>query len=166
MENKYPKRKNKNIMKKSKDKDRQNKGKNNSENGENGTSGEVTKTCPEGKFLNPKTNRCKNLQEINETSTGKTVTTYNPETGEATTVKYCNVGYYLNEETNRCKKKKENKGEDYKLDVPKLGSEEKKEFVGLGSIIAVLVVGTGLVVFQFRKEIMKFLRGLNFRKKA
>ena len=126
----------------------------------------TTKTCPEGKFLNPKTNRCKNIETVTESTTGKTITTYNPKTGEATTKKICNEGYELNEETNRCKKKKENKGEDYKLDVPKLGSEEKKEFVGLGSIIAVLVVGTGLVVFQFRKEIMKFLRGLNFRKKA
>ena len=36
------------------------------------------KTCPEGKFLNPATNRCKNLQTISESSTGKTITTYDP----------------------------------------------------------------------------------------
>jgi hypothetical protein len=126
----------------------------------------VAKTCPEGKFLNPKTNRCKNLETVTESTTGKTVTTYDPETGEATTKKICNEGYELNEETNRCKKKKENKGEDYKLDVPELGDEKKTEFVGFGSIVATLAVGAGLVIFQFRKEIKRFLQGLNFRKKA
>lgn len=71
------------------------------------SSPDSVKTCPEGKFLNPKTNRCKNIHTISETSTGKTITTYDPETGEATTIKICNEGYYLNEETNRCNKVKE-----------------------------------------------------------
>ena len=130
------------------------------------TTSSTIKTCPEGKFLNPKTNRCKNLETVTESTTGKTVTTYDPKTGESTTKKICNDGYELNEETNRCKKKVENNGEDYKIDVPELGEEGKKEFVGLGSIIAVLTVGAGFVAFQFRKEIVKFFQGLNFRKKA
>ena len=70
---------------------------------------EPKKDCGEGKFLNPKTNRCKNLQTISETSTGKTITTYDPETGEGTTIKIFNEGYELNEETNRCNKTKEEK---------------------------------------------------------
>lgn len=67
----------------------------------------ATKTCPEGKFLNPKTNRCKNIQTISEGTTGKTITTYDTTTGEATTMKICNDGYYLNTETNRCNKVKD-----------------------------------------------------------
>src|SRR5574344_9704 len=62
------------------------------------------KTCPEGKFLNPKTNRCKN---IITTVTGKTTiitTTYDIKTGEPTSVKTCTNGYYLEQTTNRCKK--------------------------------------------------------------
>ncbi len=153
-----------------------------------------TKTCPEGKFLNPKTNRCKNIQEVSETSTGKTITTYDPNTGEATTTKVCNEGYYLNTETNRCnkvkddaktssiktcpegqvlnpetnrcKKIKENGGADYKLDVPELGDSGENTFAAVGSILAILAVGTGFVVFQFRHEIAKFFKSLFPGKKA
>lgn len=125
-----------------------------------------TKTCPEGKVLNPATNRCKNRQTVKETTTGKTVTTFNPETGEETTEKICNEGYTLNEETNRCVKKKENKGEDYKLEVPELGSEEKKDFVAIGSVLAIVAIGVVLVIFQFRKEILTFFKRIVHRKKA
>ena len=92
-----------------------NKNKENSDSSPTVTS--TVKTCPEGKFLNPKTNRCKNLETVTELSTGKTITTYDPNTGEATTIKVCNDGYDLDIETNRCKKHKENKGEDYELEV-------------------------------------------------
>lgn len=158
----------------------------------------IEKTCPEGKFLNPKTNRCKNLQEITENSTGKTITTYDPETGEGTTVKICNDGYFLNTETNRCNKVKEdsgtatssimknaektcpegkelnpetnrcrnikkNDGAEYEIMVPELG--DAKKFVAMGSVIAVILVGVVFIVFQFRKEILKFLKRLTPRKK-
>ena len=152
-----------------------------------------TKTCPEGKFLNPKTNRCKNIQEVSETSTGKTITTYDPKTGEATTTKVCNEGYYLNTETNRCnkvkesaktssiktcpegqalnpetnrcKKIKENNGAEHEIEVPNLGSGENT-FVAVGSIIAILAIGVGFVAFQFRHEITKFFKSLFPGKKA
>ncbi|MBP5674921.1 hypothetical protein J6W91_01160 [Candidatus Saccharibacteria bacterium] len=125
-----------------------------------------TKTCPEGKFLNPETNRCKNLQTVSESTTGKTVTTYDPETGESKTEKICNEGYELDADSNRCKKKKENKGEDYALDVPKLGEEGTTNFVAIGSIIAIAVIGIGFVCFQFRKEIFKFIRKILPGRKA
>lgn len=156
---------------------------------------EPKKECPEGKFLNPKTNRCKNLREISETSTGKTITTYDPETGEGTTVKICNEGYVLNPETNRCNKAKDststssiektcpegkelnpetnrcrnikkNDGATYELDVPELGSEGKPNFIAIGSVLAIIMIGIVFVVFQFRKEILKFLKKLIPRKKA
>ncbi len=157
---------------------------------------EVTaKTCPEGKFLNPKTNRCKNLQTIEETSTGKTITTYDPATGEATVVKICNEGYhlnldtnrcnkdkedssgkttstgvgnektcpegkYLNPETNRCKKIESNDGADYALDVPKLGDTAENSFSALGLAIFIMALGIFILIFQFRKEIVKGVRRL------
>ena len=126
----------------------------------------TTKTCPEGKFLNPKTNRCKNLQTITESSTGKTITTYDPKTGEATTEKICNDGYELNPETNRCKKKKENSGASDSFAVPELGGEEKTNFVAIGSVAAIAVVGLGFVGFQFRHEIAKFFKKFAPRKKS
>ena len=166
--------------------------KTNSESAETNPSAD-TKTCPEGKFLNPKTNRCKNIQEVNETSTGKTITTYDPKTGEATTTKVCNEGYYLNTETNhcnkikdnaktsstktcpegqmlnpetnRCKKIKENNGAEHEIEVPNLGSGENT-FVAVGSIIAILAIGVGFVAFQFRHEIAKFFKSLFPGKKA
>ena len=123
------------------------------------------KTCPEGKFLNPETNRCKNLQTVSESTTGKTITTYDPETGESTTEKICNEGYELNPDSNRCNKIKENKGEDFALEVPELGAEEQPNFIAIGSVIAITLIGLGFVVFQFRKEIFKFFKGLKFRRK-
>ena len=130
------------------------------------SSSSATKTCPEGKFLNPKTNRCKNLQTVTESSTGKTVTTYDPATGESKTEKICNEGYELNPDTNRCKKKKENAGEEYPLEVPELGSEGDNNFVAIGSVAAIIAVGTGFIIFQFRHEIVKFVKGMKKRQKA
>lgn len=122
-----------------------------------------TKTCPEGKFLNPKTNRCKNLQTISESTTGKTITTYDPKTGEAATEKICNEGYELDADSNRCKKVKKNNGEDYALSVPELGGEPN--FVAIGSVIAIATIGIGFVIFEFRHEIAKFLKRLKLRRK-
>ncbi len=134
-----------------------------SKSSSNNTSKTTTKTCPEGKFLNPKTNRCKNLQTISESTTGKTITTYDPKTGEATTEKICNDGYELDTDSNRCKKKKENKGEDYALKVPDLGG--KPNFIAIGSIIAIVVIGIGFIIFEFRHEITKFFKGLKLHRK-
>ena len=120
----------------------------------------LTKTCPEGKFLNPETNRCKNLQTVTESTTGKTITTYDPKTGKSKTEKICNEGYVLDKDSNRCKKQKENKGEDYKLDVPELGEESKDTFTAISSVIVILAIGTGFVIFQYRHEIAKFFKSL------
>ena len=124
------------------------------------------KTCPEGKFLNPKTNRCKNLQEIDESTTGKTITTYNPKTGEATIEKICNDGYELDEDSNRCKKIKKNDGEKYNIEVPNLGEDSKNDFMAIGSIILILSLGLVFVIFQYRHEIMKFIKSLFPNKKS
>ena len=141
-----------------------NKNKENSDSSPTVTS--TVKTCPEGKFLNPKTNRCKNLETVTESSTGKTITTYDPNTGEATTVKVCNDGYDLDIETNRCKKHKENKGEDYELEVPELGSKTKNSFVAVGSIIGIVAIGAAFIIFQFRHEIKKFFKRIVRGKKT
>jgi hypothetical protein len=120
------------------------------------------KDCGEGKFLNPKTGRCKNLQTVSESSTGKTVTTYDPATGEATTEKICNEGYELDKDSNRCKKKKENKGDDFAMEVPELGN--KPNFVAIGSVILIAAAGIGFVIFEFRHEIVKFFKKLKARR--
>ena len=118
------------------------------------------KTCPEGKALNPKTNRCKNLETITESTTGKTITTFDPKTGQTTTKKICHEGYELSVETNRCKKVKQNKGASNTVEVPKLGDKPKENFIATGSIIGVASIGTGVAVLGFRHEIISFLIGL------
>lgn len=115
------------------------------------------KTCPAGKVINPSTNRCKNLETISESTTGKTISTFDPATGQTTSRKICHPGYELSPESNRCKKVKQNKGASDKMEVPKLGDKAKDHFVATGSIVGVASVGTGFAILQFRREILHFL---------
>ena len=77
------------------------------------------KSCPAGKYRNPLTNRCKNIEASSSHNTDfdseKTCPTgqyRNPETGRCknnktstiTAVKECKAGYERNPETNRCRK--------------------------------------------------------------
>ena len=103
---------------------------------------ETIKTCAEGYYLNEETGRCRKIVIEEE--------------------KTCDEGYYLNEATGRCKKIVENNGADYSLE--KETYEENSSFIAL--YVALGVVGAGLVyvVYEFRKEIGKFLKRL-FRKK-
>ena len=94
------------------------------------------KVCPEGQYLNILTGRCKKKEDKG--------------------TKQCREGYYLNPETGRCRKIKENTGEDFK--VKPEAFEEKSSFVALYIVIGVVVVGLGLLVFQFRHEIVKLWR--------
>lgn len=94
------------------------------------------KVCAEGQFLNPLTGRCKKI------------------TTEATTT--CKDGYEVNPATGRCIKIKENTGADYSLTAENY--EEKSSFVALYAIIAVVAVGAGYVIWEFRKEIMRFFK--------
>lgn len=97
---------------------------------------ETVKTCNDGYFLNPLTGRCNKIQEE--------------------TKKTCKEGYYLNEETGRCRKLKENDGADYALE-PK-DYEEKTSFVALYAVLLVIGIAIVYIVFQFRKEIMRFIK--------
>ena len=92
------------------------------------------KVCAEGQYLNILTGRCKKI----ENSSAKT----------------CKEGYYLNPETNRCRKIKENKGADYSL-VPEQ-YEENSSFVALYAVLGVVGLGLLYLVYEFRKEILKF----------
>ena len=99
------------------------------------------KTCPAGQYLNPLTGRCRKIEAAKTTS--------------------CKEGYVLNEETGRCRKIKENNGADYSLVEETY--EEKTSFVALNLVIAVIIVGALVVVFEFRKEILRLL-GRVFRR--
>ncbi len=91
------------------------------------------KICPEGQYLNILTGRCKKKEDK--------------------TTKQCKEGYYLNPETGRCRKIKENTGEKYEIKPEAF--EEQSSFVALYIVIGVVVVGLGVLVFQFRHEIVK-----------
>ena len=67
--------------------------------------------CPEGKFRNPETNRCKNIESDNELKPCAPDQERNPETnrcrkigGDSSTLKPCNPDQERNPETNRCRK--------------------------------------------------------------
>ena len=92
--------------------------------------------CPEGKYRNPLTNRCKSY-----------ATTASAE------LKPCAEGYERNPATNRCRKVAENTGADYEIKTETF--EEKKEFVATWAIVIVVLAGVVYVVVQFREEIFK-----------
>lgn len=95
--------------------------------------------CPEGKYRNPLTNRCKNI----ETS--------------SSTLKECAEGYERNPETNRCRKiKTANDGAEYAI-VPNTRSD-KTVFIGAGIIAIIVLLGVIYVTLQFRQEIARATR--------
>lgn len=94
--------------------------------------------CPAGKYRNPTTGRCKNIDSDGETAE-------------------CKEGYERNPETGRCRKIKNNEGADYPV-VPVTGMEERSVFVGLLAILGVVVIGAICIIFQFRREIIYSFR--------
>lgn len=107
------------------------------------------KTCGEGKELNPATNRCKKIDSKDEKTPAP-----------------CKEGYERNPETHRCRKQKANTGATDKLEVPKTGDPEKtpKQFNGSTAIIGSSVVGIGLLLFQFRVELIEFVKKIFIKK--
>lgn len=124
--------------------------------------------CPEGKYRNPLTNRCKTIETVSSTTLAECPEGKyrNPLTNRcksietaSTTLKECAEGYERNLETNRCRKVTStsgNDGADYGL-VTKIKSD-KTTFVGLSIVIMIMLVGLGYVVLQFRREILRAAR--------
>ena len=96
--------------------------------------------CPAGKYRNPATGRCKSLSS-----------------SDSSEQKPCKDGYERNPETGRCRKIKVNDGADYAL-VPITGDPEKSSFIAIWALIAIAALGLGYIIFQFRREILYFLR--------
>ncbi len=100
----------------------------------------VLAPCPEGKYRNPLTGRCKNIETT------------------SSTLKECAEGYERNPETNRCRKiKTANEGADYAL-VPNTNSSDKTVFVGIGIVAIIMALGLIYVGLQFRHEIARAAR--------
>lgn len=102
--------------------------------------------CPEGKYRNPLTGRCKSYA-----------------TTASTELKPCAEGYERNPETGRCRKIVKNDGADYKLEPEVF--EEKSDFVAIWAIVAVIGVGLLYILFQYRKEIVGLFTKNNNGKK-
>ena len=92
------------------------------------------KVCAEGQYLNLLTGRCRKIEQ--------------------NTTKECKEGYYLNPETNRCRRIKDNNGTNYS--VKPENYEEKTSFIALYTVIVIVLVGLGYLVYEFRTEIQKF----------
>lgn len=104
--------------------------------------------CPEGKYRNPLTGRCKNIETT------------------STTLKPCAEGYERNPETNRCRKVTStsgtgNDGADYAL-APKERSDSTV-FIGVGIVSGIVLLGGTYVVLQFRHEIARTGRKIGQR---
>lgn len=96
------------------------------------------KTCAEGQFLNPLTNRCKKIVE--------------------TTTTECKEGYERNPLTNRCRLIRANNGADLPPTPPTYSN--RTAFVGLGAVVATVVLCAGYACWQFRKEIGRFAKDI------
>ena len=98
--------------------------------------------CPEGKYRNPLTNRCRAYA-----------------TAASATLKPCAEGYERNPATNRCRKIVENSGEDYEIKTETF--EERREFVAVWAIIIVVAAGIIYIILQFREEIARAFQKKN-----
>ncbi len=118
------------------------------------------KTCEEGKVLNKETGNCVKVATVTE-KVCKDGYYLNFLTGrcnkiKTVTTKTCKEGYMLNEETGRCVKIKENTGANYELKTEEY--EENSSFVALYIVLGVVIVGVIYVVWEFRKDLLKFWR--------
>ena len=123
------------------------------------------KSCEEGKVINEETGNCVKATTVTETVCGEGQY-LNPLTGrckkyETETETVCKEGYYYYEATGRCRKIVENDGAEYEL-VPE-EYEEESNFIGVWAVIFVVVLGVGVVIYEFREEIRKGVRKV-FRK--
>ncbi len=121
-------------------------------------------SCPDGKVLNPATGNCIKIAVVEE-KTCKAGYYLNPATGrckkyQVTTTKTCQEGYYLNPLTGRCKKLVTNTGADFPVQAENF--QETSNFSAFGALVAVILVGVGYMIFQFRTQ-LKRLFGKVFR---
>lgn len=123
------------------------------------------KTCPEGKVINEATGNCVKAINLNTTLKPCPAGKYrNPLTGRCKSIasstkslKPCPDGYERNPETNRCRKIKQNTGANYPLSTTE-SQATASSFVALGAILIIIALALGYIGFQFRYEIIKFLR--------
>jgi len=92
------------------------------------------KTCEAGKVINADTGNCVKIATVEEV------------------VKTCDEGYELNEETGRCRKIRTNTGAEYEVIKNEVYTKETS-FTALYAIIAIVILGVGYVIFQFRTEL-------------
>lgn len=118
------------------------------------------KTCESGKVLNKETGNCVKVTEVmtKECKDGYYLNTLTGRCNKIKTAeaKTCKEGYVLNEETGRCVKVKENNGANYKLKKEEF--DESSMFIAIGAIAIVVGIGLVYVIYEFRREILGFLR--------
>ncbi len=122
-------------------------------------------TCPEGKYLNILTGRCKKI-ESDTTTACKEGYYRNPETGRCKKQEAekqaaeCADGYERNPETNRCRKIRTSSDVDYAVEPTAETSERPNTKVFIGGIVlaVLLILAIAFTIFQFRREIAKFFR--------
>ena len=123
------------------------------------------KTCEIGKVINKETGNCVKITSVTEKICGEgqylNILTGRCKKATSNSETICKEGYVLNPETRRCRKIKENTGANYSIKPETF--EEKSSFIALYAVV--IVVGLGLIylIYEFRKEILKFF-GKVFRR--
>lgn len=151
------------------------------------TSSSSLEPCPEGKYRNPATNRCKTIETIEITKLCEPGQFRNPETNRckknsevATNLKPCEPGQIRNPATNRCRKAEAKallvackEGQERNSETNRcrkiagvststpnnhLEQEvKKKQNISYGIFIAMAVLVLGYGVYEYRSNISNFL---------
>ncbi|MBR3164027.1 lamin tail domain-containing protein [Candidatus Saccharibacteria bacterium] len=116
------------------------------------------KLCPEGKYLNVLTGRCKNITASTTTACKpgyyrNVLTNRCRKITTTSTSASCKAGYERNPETNRCRKIRNNTGAEFAITpINQSVYSQKKTFIALAAIFALIALGLFLTLLQFRQE--------------
>ena len=113
-------------------------------------------TCPEGKYLNPLTGRCKKIitPTVKICEDGYYLNLLTGRCNKNKTITECEDGYERNPDTGRCRKIRTTTAQEYPVTPPDEDSyDNSRIFIASGVVVALLVGGAGFAIFQFRKEI-------------
>lgn len=154
---------------------------------ESANSGVSSEVCPAGKFRNPETNRCKNVESEDDAKACQPGKVRNPETNRCksvadaiTSLKSCDSGQVRNPQTNRCRKvagstkladckegqerspetNRCRKVAGASTSIPKESLEkeiQKKQNISYGIFISMAILVVGYGAYEYRSNVANFL---------
>ena len=123
--------------------------------------------CKDGYYRNPETGRCRKIASLVSATLVQCKEGYyrNPETNRCrkiasaqTELTPCREGYERNSETNRCRKIVKNTGASDAVEGSAKQTEKTSEFVGWWVISAIGLIFSGILIWEFRRSLVRFWR--------